>query len=120
MPLYTKSIQVPREQADGIRICVMRKPGVNTEWDIWIPRLAPSFKLLQDYAQGVIGWDRYVQRFHEEVIVGQQEFLELLIDMSKQRVVTILCFETTPEKCHRRLIAEFCAQKVPDLTVIIE
>lgn len=49
MALYTKSAQLPASEHDGIRICIMRKPGSTVQWDIWMPTLAPSLALLDAY-----------------------------------------------------------------------
>jgi hypothetical protein len=29
-----------------------------------------------------------------------------------------LCAETTAEQCHRRLVAEYWAQQIPELTIV--
>jgi uncharacterized protein YeaO (DUF488 family) len=119
MGLYTKSAQVEKSDADGIRICIMRRPDANLVWDIWMPTLAPSCELLDAYRAGAMSWDTYCLRFHDEVIIGMHMYLEILVDMSKKYTVTIICWEDTPERCHRRLVAQACKSMAPDLDVII-
>lgn len=120
MALYTKSIQEPKSTADGIRICIMRKPPKNSSWDIWMPTLAPSFTLLEDYQKKLVDWPEYIQQFHEEVIVGMHKHLELLAAMSENHTITILCWETSPKQCHRTLVAQACQKINPTLPIIIK
>ena len=72
MALYTKSIQEKKQKSDGIRICVMRRPDKNEDFDIWMPILAPSHKLLDDSHAKKIEWGEYVERFTKEVLIGQR------------------------------------------------
>jgi uncharacterized protein YeaO (DUF488 family) len=120
MSLFTKSIQEPVSKKDGVRICVMRRPKEDAKWDILMPNLSPSNKLLSDYLYEGITWDEYVERFEKEIFEGQKEALEILIEMAKNRDVTILCWEETPEKCHRRLVAEQCKKLESKLEVVIK
>lgn len=120
MALFTKSAQLPREAHDGIRVCIMRKPKPTIAWDIWMPTLAPSLELLETYHAHEISWQIYEERFHQEVIVGMRHYLELLVDMSRNHTITILCWEDTPVQCHRRLVAESCQKIAPDLAITIQ
>lgn len=120
MVLYTKSIQGKKQKSDGIRICIMRRPGKNEDFDIWMPVLAPSHKLLDDYHAKKINWDEYIKRFTKEVLIDQRETLRLLTELALKLRLTILCWEDTPEKCHRRLIAEACKKINSELKVVIK
>lgn len=120
MALYTKSIQRKRTKHDGIRICIMRRPDSNADYDIWMPTLAPSHELLNAYHRGEVNWDQFVVRFTKEVPKRNKKFVELLADMASKRDVTILCWEETPEMCHRRLVAEACQEVNPRLSVVLK
>ena len=120
MTLFTKSIQSKASKKDGIRICIMRRPDAWAKYDIWMPTLAPSHKLLDDAHAKIIDWNGYEKRFHKEVIVGQKEHLKLLCEMAEKRDITILCWEKPPEHCHRRLVAEACAKINPTLEIILK
>ena len=122
MALFTKSIQEKKIKKDGVRICVMRRPGKynDKDFDIWMPVLSPSHELLDDIHAKKIIWNQYVKRFTKEVLIEQKRFLTLLIDIALKDDVTILCWEKSPEKCHRRLIAEECKKINPELKVIIK
>ncbi len=121
MALYTKSIQAKSGKKDGIRICIMRRPDFKTaQFDIWMPVLAPSHQLLTDIHKKRIDKPEYNRRFHKEVIVGQAKFIKLLADMALKQDVTILCWEETPEKCHRKLVAEECGRVNSKLSVTLK
>jgi len=98
----------------------MRRPGAEDDWDMWMPTLAPSHQLLTEYHQKKVNWKEFCERFNQEVLEDQRRYLELLIWMAKKETITILCWEDTPEFCHRRLLAEECRQIDPDLKVIIK
>lgn len=120
MPLFTKSIQEPKDISDGIRICIMRKPDFNADWDIWMPTLAPSLELLKSYNKSEITWEEYIKQFNDEVISKKYDHIKLLADMAKDNIVTILCWEETPEQCHRRLITEEVLKINPEIRVTIK
>jgi len=120
MPLFTKSIQEKKKKNDGIRVCIMRRPGSEDDWDIWMPTLAPSHQLLTAYHQEEVDWEEFCVRFNEEVLRNQRRHLDLLIWMAKKETITILCWEDTPEFCHRRLVAEKCRSIDPELEVTIK
>ena len=47
MTIKSKSIRALKDVSDGIRICVMRRLGKGmTDFDVWLPALAPSVTLL--------------------------------------------------------------------------
>lgn len=79
-----------------------------------LPELAPTQELLDQY-RGSKDWPAYEQRF-----------LALMADRQIENRVTrevidgscLLCSEFTPEKCHRRLVAEYLRDKWGDLTIV--
>ena len=108
--LYTKSIQAPKESADGIRVSIMRKP--RADYDLVIPGLAPSQLLLDAYHENKINWDEYERAYLVEMRNNPDlnKLLEFIIEASKIMDMTLLCWEDTPEQCHRRLIAELISE----------
>jgi uncharacterized protein YeaO (DUF488 family) len=119
MPLFTKSIQSKKTKSDGIRVCIMRRPEDDADWDIWMPHLAPSHQLLTNYHKGNVNWNEYCRVFNQEVLIGENIYIQILIEMCKTRSITLLCWEEKPEKCHRRLVAEECMRLDPSLKVVI-
>ena len=120
MVLLSKSIQRKRHENDGIRICIMRRPDSKADFDIWMPTLAPSHDLLTSYHDKKINWKQFEVRFNREVLGANHAYVELLADISSNRNVTILCWEKTPEICHRRLVAEACRKINPCLFVVLK
>lgn len=119
MVLLTKSIQKKKTIKDGIRICIMRRPDGNADYDIWMPTLAPPNVLLTEYHQNKISWEGFIGRFTKEVLNKNIKYIKLLSYLAFKYDISILCWEETPEKCHRRLVAEQCKKKYPKLIVII-
>lgn len=120
MTLRTKSILAEPSPEDGWRICVMRKIRPDYKFDMWWPVLAPSLELLKGYKDEDISWQEYIPIFQREVLEGKAEYVKELAEISAQRDVTILCYEKTSEKCHRRLLAQACKEYRSDLEVILD
>jgi uncharacterized protein (DUF488 family) len=78
-------------------------------------KFAPTKELLDKYRQKKITWDEYTK-----------EYLQLLVTRNvKEEVNTealhqccLLCSEHSPEKCHRRLLAEYLQEINPDIQII--
>ncbi|MBW7943955.1 DUF488 domain-containing protein [Patescibacteria group bacterium] len=119
MSLYTKSVQAPVSPDDGIRVCIMRRPGADVVWDIWMPHLAPSHEVLTARHQNTMTKPEFNAWFEEHVLKGEREYLDILIEMAKKHTVTILCWEEDPQTCHRKLVAEECRKIDPELEVVI-
>lgn len=115
MSLKTKSIQEKRAKQDGIRICIMRRIKPEFDFDIWLPALSPSTELLKDYHDKKINWDEYEILFTKEVLETQKEFIEIIGELCKNHTISLLCWEETPEKCHRRLVAERINELFPEV-----
>ena len=66
---------------------------------------APTKELLSSYKKGEITWDQYVLVFQN--LIEKRKMVDYF---SKHYAgydrVLLLCSEPTPEKCHRRLLAE--------------
>ena len=120
MSIFTKSIQGKINKSDGVRICIMRRPDRSVSYDIWMPILAPSGKLLTDFHKKKVIWPVFEERFRKEVIKGQRKYLLLFVEMALKRKITILCWEKTPKHCHRRLVAEECKKMNKKLKVVIK
>lgn len=75
---------------------------------VYIPDLAPTEEILKDYRSDK-DWSRYERRFEalmeERGIPGALD--RAIFDDGP---VCLLCSESTPENCHRRLVAERLAQ----------
>lgn len=78
-------------------------------------KFAPTQELLANYRQKKISWDEYTK-----------EYLQLLADRNVREEVNtdslhhscLLCSEQSPEKCHRRLLAEYLQKVKPEIQII--
>lgn len=79
-----------------------------------LPQLAPNADMLKSYRDGKGNWVAY-----------ERDFLALMRERRVEETVPaelldggcLLCSEATPEKCHRRLVAEYLAQRRQDLII---
>ena len=80
------------------------------------PELAPTATLLDGYRSDG-DWTRYEREF--ERLMEQRKPDTFLSQVLVQGAnVAFLCTEDMPEKCHRRLVAEYAKQLFPDLKVV--
>jgi uncharacterized protein (DUF488 family) len=81
-----------------------------------VPVLAPTDAILKSY-RGDHQWDRYVRRF--EALMDERN-VPAALDKSlfTETPGCLLCSEATPEKCHRRLVAERLLKSWPELEVV--
>lgn len=120
MAIYTKSAQLPRSEKDGIRICIMRRPGEEVDWDIWIPHLSPSNEILTAYHSGDMTLLELFEWFDKNILNDKNKYLSVIIELGKLFDITLLCWEIEPSECHRHLVAEKCIQMDKSLKVIIK
>ncbi|HJX05753.1 MAG TPA: DUF488 domain-containing protein [Candidatus Nanoarchaeia archaeon] len=123
MTLKTKSMRAEPSEDDGFRVCIMRKydpkkPGYYPIDKHWL-ELSPSEELLRDYHKG-LPWEDYVSRFTQEVLTQQADRIKWLAQEALKNDITLLCYEKTPENCHRRLVALACKMYQPSLELILE
>lgn len=123
MAVKTKSFWSPIDRhADGLRILATRFRGRGTGtdgYDVWMPSLAPSEKLLKSRQAGQVSWAEFARHFrtelHEDGPVdarcatiknhGQKFTLRLIAELARQGDVTLLCLCAEDEKqCHRHLL----------------
>jgi len=78
------------------------------------PLLAPTNDILDDYRKKRIGWIEYETRFSK--LMKERE-IEKLLDSEELHGGCLLCSEPTPEKCHRRLVAEYLKDKLGNIEI---
>ncbi len=133
MSLHTGCIKVKHSSLKGLLISVMNRhtledgktpnpeivEGKNYVWH-W-PELGPPSVLLGDYYKRNLPWEEFEKRYLEHLrtpeIVGS---LHKLIELARTQEAIVLCVETTPEHCHRRLLAEECQRLAPDLKIDVQ
>lgn len=129
--LKTKPILWPRESSDGLRISVMSRhtlndgvtphPGIDSSsYDLWLKCLTPPLELVGGYYRGEVSWDEFEQEYLAHISQPRVENeIEYIAFMSLYCDTTFLCIEGSPERCHRRLLAEECRRHQPGLQLKI-
>ena len=81
-----------------------------------LPALAPTDDILSDYRTDR-DWTRYVRRF--EALMDERGVPDALDRaLFTERACCLLCSEATPDRCHRRLVAERLPRSWPELEVV--
>jgi len=88
-----------------------------------IPEFGPSEGLLREYQTRLgkkkkddAAWAYYVEKYRNEVL--SQPIIERFKEATDEfETVCLLCSEKTSDRCHRRLLAEYFAEHLPDLNV---
>ena len=70
---------------------------------IALKQLAPNSSLFENYKNGKTSWNEYEKIYNK--FLDTQANLDFFYAFKNKRIC-ILCAESTPEHCHRRLIAE--------------
>jgi uncharacterized protein YeaO (DUF488 family) len=123
--LRTKSVWTPiNRQQDGLRILVTRFRGRGMptgRYDVWMPSLGPSERLLRAGQSGRISWAAFARDYRRELMMdgpidarskfiknhGQKFTLRLLKKLARRGNVTLMCHcaEDQPQ-CHRHLLRD--------------
>lgn len=128
--IRTKSVSsaIDRE-GDGLRILVARFRGHRvpvSRYDVWMPSLGPSERLLRQVQAGEISWAQFLREYRRELFLdgpidarsqtiknhGQKFTLRLLKELGRRGNVTLLCH--CPEdqaQCHRHELARLLASR---------
>lgn len=80
------------------------------------PLLAPTAELLEAYQKGRISWAEYAENFCGLMV--ERQIAERIPRSLFEESTVLLCSEPTPERCHRRLVAEHLAQSWGSVEVI--
>lgn len=81
---------------------------------VHLPELAPTAALLDDYQKGEIDWPTYERRFNE--IITERR-IENIVTPEGLKDACLLCSEPEPDKCHRRLVAEYLQRMWGDVRI---
>ena len=80
------------------------------------PELSPTKDILDAYKKKALPWEQYQVRFL--ALLEQRE-----VERSLQRQLfdvpaVLLCSEPTADRCHKRIVAEYLAEKWPEVSII--
>jgi uncharacterized protein (DUF488 family) len=71
---------------------------------LYLPQFAPSKEILDAYKKKIIDWSDYEHEFN---ILIKERKIEKYTNLNILNNSCLLCSEETPNKCHRRLVAEY-------------
>ena len=80
------------------------------------PLLAPTDEMLDGYRGRKISWDEYEARYR--ALLEERQAGKKLKRKPFEKPTALLCTEPGPEKCHRRIAAEYLAALWPDVKVV--
>jgi uncharacterized protein YeaO (DUF488 family) len=107
--LQVVRLGAPRKKGEGLRIGTPRRPprGVKKKdyarldyYDVWLPELAPSQKLLSRVRS--LPWKRFEKAYRSEM--KGQRLLELLARLSHQANFSVGCYCEDESRCHRSIL----------------
>lgn len=122
--LKTKSVYSPVAEDDGLRILATRFRGRGMPshlYDVWMPSLGPSEKILKDVLAGRITWSAFTREFKKELFLdgpidvrsatiknhGQKFTLRLIKAMAREGNVTLMCHcDEDATQCHRHILRQ--------------
>lgn len=80
-----------------------------------MPELAPTRELLTAYKDGTVDWPGYETIFNN---ILRDRHVEKLFTTDSLDGACFLCTEKSPDKCHRRLVAEYLTAHFPNTKII--
>ena len=103
----------PRAAREGLRLGTVRRPprGVRKDdyarlnyYDLWLPDLAPSARLV---AQAQKNWEGFAKAYRREMKApAADRLLGLLAAMSQHQDVSVGCYCEDEARCHRSVLRE--------------
>jgi uncharacterized protein (DUF488 family) len=78
------------------------------------PQLAPTKELLDGYRKKEVTWPAYEDRF---LALMRERRAENVVTAEEMNGACLLCSEPKPDKCHRRLVAEYLRSQWKDVTI---
>jgi uncharacterized protein YeaO (DUF488 family) len=105
-----------RTAKEGLRLGAVRRPprGVpkadyarRDYYDVWLPELAPSAKLISRAKD----WPRFVKAYRSEMKApAAQRLLELLARLSHDANFSVGCYCEHEDRCHRSILGKLLAE----------
>ncbi len=113
----------PRAGGEGIRLGTVRRPprGVRKAdyashdyFDLWLPELAPSAKLVKWALSAPFTetrWAGFVRSYRREMQeAARRHLVGLLARMSHQTNFSVGCYCEREDRCHRSILRELLAE----------
>ncbi len=77
--------------------------------------LCPTEDILRNYKKNRIDWDQYESRFRD---LMRDRQIETNLSPDHFHGACLLCSEATPERCHRRLVAEYLQEHWGEVEIL--
>ena len=81
---------------------------------IHLPQCAPTKEILDTYKKDGEDWKKYENNF---IPLIKTRKIENILTTDLLDHGCLLCSESTPEQCHRRLVAEYMHELFPEITI---
>jgi len=111
-----------RAKGEGLRLGTVRRPprGVHKAdyarrdfYDIWLPELSPSAKLI---ARAHKDWEGFAKAYRREMAAPAAErLLELLAKLSHHADFSVGCYCEDERRCHRSVLRELLVEQEAQL-----
>ena len=109
--LYNTSQLAGFTKKDDLEYFLQAVAGIDY---VHLPLMSPTKELLTGYKDGSISWAQYETRF-DHMITQRQ--IEKHVNTQDLHMACLLCAEAKPDKCHRRLVAEYLAQHLQNILI---
>jgi uncharacterized protein YeaO (DUF488 family) len=106
----------PRAKGEGLRIGTVRRPprGVRKQdyakrdfYDVWLPELSPSAKLVKLAQAGK--WQKFRSQYRREMR-KQLRLIDVLAALSHDADFAVGCYCEDERRCHRSVLREILAE----------
>jgi uncharacterized protein YeaO (DUF488 family) len=123
MPVRIVRLGLPRARGEGPRLGTVRRPprGVPKRefasrdfYDVWLPNLAPSEKLVRAArrARDDRDWKVFVRRYRAEMKRPEaSRVLDALAALSRVASFSVGCYCEDERRCHRSILRELLAER---------
>ena len=113
----------PRRAGEGVRLGTVRRPprGVPKRefasrdfYDVWLPNLAPSEKLVRAAlsAKSDGAWRAFVRRYRSEMKRPEaSRVLDVLAALSRVANFSVGCYCEDESRCHRSILRALLAER---------
>ncbi len=81
---------------------------------VHLPQLAPTQNILEDYKKHRVDWQAYEHQFMD---LMKLRLIENSVSRELLKGGCLLCSEEKPDRCHRRLVAEYLQEKWGDIEI---
>jgi len=113
----------PRAASEGLRLGTVRRPprGVRKAdyarrdyYDLWLPDLAPSSKLV---AQAQKNWPGFAKAYRREMKApAADRLIGLLAALSQHADFSVGCYCENVERCHRSILGDLLQERGAHVT----